>query len=191
METRGSMPLECPPTTWRRTVPFAEPSTELIPIHRQPVNVALLLELTTEIMQLQARTAGVALTIRIDENVPDVVNLDRDKVAWAITSLVGSALRHVRTAGGTIVLHVSYDSSQSTLHVAVRDDGPGIPPDRLKRLLQRADWHPGSALALLLVEDIAAAHGGRLVVDSKIDRLDHFTQVSFTIPVPAGRGSSA
>jgi signal transduction histidine kinase len=163
-----------------------EPSAESIPLHRQPVDVGVLVELTTEVMQLQARKLGLTLTIRVDGNVPDVLRLDRDKVAWAITNLVGSALRHVRTPGGAIVLHASYDAPRSTLHISVRDDGPGIPPDRLKRLLQRADWHPGSALGLLLVEDIAVAHGGCLVVDSRADRLDHFTHVSFTIPVPVG-----
>jgi len=162
-----------------------EPSTESIPLHRQSVDVGLLVELTTDVMQIQARTLGITLTIRVDENVPDVVKLDRDKVAWAITSLVGSALRHVRR-GGTIVLHVSYDAPGSVLHLSVRDDGPGIPPERLSRLLQRENWRPGAALALLLVEEIAVAHGGQVVVESKADRLDHFTQVSFTIPVPVG-----
>ena len=159
---------------------------ESIPLHRQPVDVALLVELTTEVMQVQARTAGVTLTISVDDAVPDVVTLDRDKVAWAITSLVGSALRHVRTPGGVIVLHVSYDASRSALRISVRDDGPGIPPARLKRLLQREDWHPGSALALLLVEDIAVAHGGEIIVESTAERPDHFTQVSITVPAPAG-----
>src|SRR5262249_43966911 len=120
-------------------------------------------------MQMQARTAGVTFTIRVDGNVPEVVNLDRDKVAWAITSLVGSALRHVRR-GGTIVLHVSYEAPRSTVRLSVRDDGPGIPAERLGRLLRRNDWHPGSALALLLVEDIAIAHGGQIAVESKADR---------------------
>jgi two-component system phosphate regulon sensor histidine kinase PhoR len=164
-------------------VPSDEPSAESIPLHRQPVDVAVLVELTTEVMQLQARKLGVTLTIRVDDNVPDVLKLDRDKVAWAITNLVGSALRHVRTPGGAIVVHVGYDAERATLQVSVRDDGPGIPPDRLKRLLERAIWHPGSALGLLLVEDIAVAHGGGLVVDSSADRVDHFMQVSFTIPV--------
>ena len=159
-----------------------ESPTESIRLQREPVDVALLVELTTEAMQHQARTLGIMLTIRVDEEVPDVVHLDRDKVAWAMTSLVGSALRHVRK-NGAILLQLSYDAARSTLRISVRDDGPGIPAERLNRLLERKNWHPGSALALLLVEDIAVAHGGKIVVESKADPLDHFTQVSFTIPV--------
>jgi signal transduction histidine kinase len=145
------------------------------------VNLAVLLALTTEVMQRQAAAVGIKLTVRIDDNVPDTALLDRDKVAWAITSLVGSALRHVRAPGGTIDVHASYDVEHTTIAVAVLDDGPGIPSDRLKKLLNREGWHPGVALALLLVEDIAAAHGGRLQIDSQTERATHFTNVQFTL----------
>ena len=74
----------------------ASDSSESIPLRRQDVDVGVLLELTMEVMQRQAGLLGIALTLRIDDEVPSTVRLDRDKVAWAITSLVGSALRHVR-----------------------------------------------------------------------------------------------
>src|SRR4249919_1125514 len=138
---------------------MASEPIESIPLRRQDVDVGVLLELTTEVMQRQARALGIALTVRIDDEVPATVHLDRDKVAWAITSLIGSALRHVRGARGSVDVHVSCDAP-SVLVVSVRDNGPGIPSDQLSRLLQREGWHPGSALALLLVEDIAVAHGG-------------------------------
>jgi signal transduction histidine kinase len=142
----------------------------------------VLLELTTEVMQRQAKTLGIALAVRIDDDVPATVHLDRDKVAWAITSLVGSALRHVRGPRGSVDVHVSF-AEPSGLGVSVRDNGPGIPADQLSRLLKREGWHPGSALALLLVEDIAVAHGGGVRIESRSDHLDHFTSVSFTIPI--------
>lgn len=160
----------------------ASESSESIPLRRQDVDVGVLLELTTEVMQRQAGLLGITLTLRIDDEVPSTVHLDRDKVAWAITSLVGSALRHVRGPRGAVDVHVSCDA-QSGLVVCVRDNGPGIPSDQLNKLLQREGWHPGSALALLLVEDIAAAHGGSVRIKSRTDTLDHFTSICFTIPI--------
>jgi signal transduction histidine kinase len=157
-------------------------SSESIPLRRQNVDVGVLLELTTEVMQRQARTLGITLTLRIDDEVPATVHLDRDKVAWAITSLVGSALRHVRGPRGSVDVHVMYDAHWG-LVVCVRDNGPGIPTEQLNRLLQREGWHPGSALALLLVEDIAAAHGGAVRIDSQTNPPDHFTSICFTIPI--------
>src|SRR5262249_42070062 len=156
---------------------------EAIPLRREPVDVGVLVELTTELMQRQARALGILLTIRVDPDVPDSVSIDRDKVAWAVTNLLGSALRHVRAPGGYVSLQVSYDVSDSTLSITVRDNGPGIQAERLSRLLVRGPWRPGSALALLLVDDIARAHGGVLEVRSKAEGPDHFTSVSLKIPV--------
>jgi signal transduction histidine kinase len=96
--------------------------------------------------------------------------------------LVGSAMRHVRTPGGVIDVRVSYDAVGATLSIAVRDDGPGIPTERLNRLLKRGNWQPGAALALLLVEDVVVAHGGKVEVESDTDRLAHFTKISLTLP---------
>lgn len=158
-------------------------AAESIPLLRQDVDVGVLLEVTTEVMQRQAAAHGVRLNIQIDDNVPTTVHVDRDKVAWAITSLVGGALRHAQGPGGLIIVGVSYDDSPPRLVIAVRDNGPGIPADRVKNLLRRDRWRPGSALALLMVEDIAVAHGGRVDVESKVGALDHFTSIRFTIPI--------
>jgi len=158
------------------------PGTESIPLHREAVDVGVLIELTTEVMQRQARTMGISLTVRIDDNVPSTVRLDRHKVAWAITSLVGSALRHVHGPDARVGVHVTWDAERSTVAFEVRDNGSGIPQDQLTGLLQRNAWRPGSALALLMVQDIAAAHGGGLAVESSAEPHDHFTNVQFTIP---------
>jgi signal transduction histidine kinase len=164
-----------------------EPAVESIPIRRESVDVGVLLELTTEVMERQARALGVTFAIRIDDDVPDAARLDRDKVAWAITSLVGSALRHVRKPGGSVGVHVGYDGARPSLSIAVRDDGPGISSERLDRLLHRGAWQPGGALALLLVDDIARAHGGGVKIESRTGGSDHFTVVSFTIPLEPGK----
>jgi signal transduction histidine kinase len=157
-------------------------SVPSIPLHIQPVDVGVLFGVTTEVMERQARAHAVRLHLHIDDDVPTTVILDREKVGWAITSLVGSALRHVQGPGGTIDVRVSRDAL-SGLVVCVRDNGPGISAERVKKLLHRDTWRAGSALALLLVEDIVVAHGGRLEIESNTDAHDHFVSVRFTIPI--------
>jgi signal transduction histidine kinase len=157
-------------------------TTESIPLRRQAVDVGVLLELATEVMQRQARSLGITLTVQIDDDVPSSVRMDRDKVAWAITSLVGSALRHVHGPEKRVDVHVAWDTPRSTLIVGVRDNGSGMSSEHLSQLFRRDAWHPGSALALILVEDIAAAHGGGITVKSSTDPAAHFTDVRFTIP---------
>jgi len=152
---------------------------ESIPLHRESVDVAVLLGLTVDIMQRQASASGVRLTVRVDDDVPSMVRLDREKVAWAVTSLVGSALRHVQGPGAWVDVHAS--SQHGELSICVRDNGPGITTGQLHKLWQRDQWQPGMGLALLMVRDIATAHGGTLAVSSRTAALDHFTSVCFTI----------
>lgn len=112
-------------------------AAESIPLRRAPVDVGVLLGLTMEVMYLQARTLDVTLKVRVDDDVPSPLHLDGDKLAWAIASLVGTALRHVRRGtqlmpGGSIDVNVRYDQDRGELTIDVRDDGPGISLDRLK-----------------------------------------------------------
>ncbi len=174
----GIWPLKGAPSE----MPYAQ-ATNSIPLHRQWVDVCVLIELTTEVMQRQAWLLGIALDIRIAEDVPAKAYLDRDKVAWAVTNLVGSALRHVRKPGGAVSIEVGWKAEGRSLYFTVTDDGPGIDADRLRHLLDRGHWHPGGALALLLVSDIAEAHGGSVVIQTKAEPSLHFTSASFTIPL--------
>jgi signal transduction histidine kinase len=165
-----------------------EQSAESIPLRREPVDIGMLLELTMEVMHLQARTLDVTLTVRAADDVPATLHLDRNKVAWAVANLVGTSLRHVRRGtqsmpGGSIDVDVTYDAVRSELVIEVRDNGPGIPLEKLKGLLSRGrQSHPGAALALLLIEDIAVAHGGRIEIASDTDPFKHFTKVRLAIP---------
>jgi hypothetical protein len=38
------------------------------------------------VMQRQARAPGITLTIHIDDDIPDVVQINRDKVAWVTSA---------------------------------------------------------------------------------------------------------
>ena len=66
-----------------------------MPLRRTPTNLRALLQSALEVLLRQARAFDVTLNVVVDDLVPDVLHLDRDKIAWAITVLVGIALRYV------------------------------------------------------------------------------------------------
>src|SRR5690606_3918858 len=60
--------------------------------------------------------------------------------------------------------------AQGVLALEVDDDGPGLPPEARERALARGgrldERAPGSGLGLAIVQDVAAAHGGALALDT-------------------------
>jgi signal transduction histidine kinase len=133
----------------------------------------------------QSTGQGIELRIVAEDDLPKV-KVDRDKIAWAVSTLVGNALRYLPRAtdsevGGSILVQVAQASDG--VSIAVQDDGPGIPEERLERLFHRSDGSGhATALTLLLVRDIAAAHGGRIEVKSQSDDEEHFTCVTIFLP---------
>ena len=161
---------------------------EALAVRRTATDVRVLLESKLAGMSFQARAVDVTLNVVVADNVPPVLHLDSEKVAWAVTTLVGNALRYVqsrsrRVPGGTIDVRVNYDHAASEMTIEVKDDGPGIPADTVARLFKRDGLNvQGAGLALLLISDVTAAHGGRVDVRSNTEPLRAGTTVLLTFP---------
>lgn len=161
---------------------------DAVPLRCAPTDVRTLLRSSLEILKHQAEAFDIALRVQVDDTVPSFVSLDRGKIAWAITTLVGNALRYVKHGsqtmpGGSIAVHAVHDPIARAIAISVQDDGPGIPADRLQSLFSGATDAAGLALGLTMVRDVVAAHGGTLKIDSDAVGLSRGTTVSFTLPV--------
>lgn len=157
-------------------------AVEAIAIRRTPVDLHALLSAKLNVLQSQAQDAGVALSIDATSEVPGHILLDGEKVAWMITTLVGNALRYVqqgvRQPGATIAVRAGYDAASHEVLLTVRDTGPGVPGDTVARLFKRDGLNVrGPGLALLLMQDICAAHEGTIAVESSVDVRHHGTTV--------------
>ena len=164
------------------------PVLDAIPLRRTATDVRALLGRSLEMLRSQAEAFDIGLQVRVEDNVPARLSLDRSKIAWAITALVGNALRYVRHGsmtmpGGSVVVHASYDPVERHVAIAVQDDGPGIAPDRLPSLLDDTTGAGGAALGLAMVRDVVVAHGGTLRLESDTTGFGHGTTVRFTLPV--------
>ncbi|MFQ6026714.1 MAG: ATP-binding protein [Dehalococcoidia bacterium] len=132
------------------------------------------------------RNGGVQeLRLSVPEDLPPA-NVDRRRVTQVMNNLLSNAAKF-SPATAPVFIEVSYDAVHLT--VRVRDQGRGIPEDKLTHLFQKFsqvhdDGHhnlSGSGLGLAICKGIVEAHGGRIWAESPGE--GQGTAFSFTLPV--------
>ncbi len=110
---------------------------------------------------LRRAPGGERLAWRVEGPEGLAARIDADDLTEALGALMENAARH---AAAAVTVTVARDAGAVT--VAIRDDGPGAPPETLARLTERGarlDRSPGGAgLGLAIAADIAEAVGGAL-----------------------------
>jgi PAS domain S-box-containing protein len=147
-----------------------------IGVHRRPVEVRELVARVVRMFALQADERGVAL--ESPEIVSTSLMADENKLSWALSNLVGNAIRHT-PAGGSV--RVDARAADHSVFLAVTDTGGGIPADQRGRVFERfaqggvGEETGASGLGLSIVREIVQAHGGRVHLDSVMGRGTCFT----------------
>jgi two-component system NtrC family sensor kinase len=150
-----------------------------------------------EILQplLEALDADVqGRGMKVDNGMPAgvVVHADRNMLREVFENLLGNAVKYGRD-GGTITITATKGVGEMLF--AVRNEGAGIPADRMGRLFQKfsrlegtdgARRQKGTGLGLFITKSIVEAHGGRIEARSKEGEWAEFL---FTLPA-AGVGGS-
>ncbi|MET1111798.1 MAG: ATP-binding protein [Allosphingosinicella sp.] len=146
------------------------------------------LDLTTFLADLEA-LAGAQLSARgvAFSAAPPVaaapLEADSGLLRQALLNLLRNAGEAVAGAGGgTVRFACAVESGE--LRFEVRDDGPGIPPDRIEEIFVPfySTKAGGAGIGLALARQIALAHGGRLTAAPNDGR-----GMTFTLSVPALR----
>lgn len=138
-------------------------------LHREQVDADALAEAVVAEVQPFARDARVEVAVRHAGETFAVA--DARKLRQALSNVVASAVQF-SPHGGAVLVEVTHDTER--LRLAVYDQGPGMSRAEAEDLLEpfqrtarREELkRPGSGLALSVAGRIAAAHGGRLVVES-------------------------
>jgi signal transduction histidine kinase len=161
---------------------------DCIPLRRAKTELGPLLTGTIETLVEQAQALDVSLAIDVEPGLPPL-SIDAEKIAWSVAALVGNALRYVRRGtrrlpGGSIRVRVRREDGW--VLVSVEDDGAGIPAEKVAKLFMRGEGVThGTGLALMLIEDVVAAHGGTVDVRSKCDGFESGTTITLRLPEAA------
>lgn len=130
-----------------------------------------------------AKVKGIDLSVTIEENLPPV-HCDRERISWVINELVTNALKF-NPSGGWVSVAVT--SQQGIITVSVRDNGIGIPAERLAEIFEpfhqldgsTTRRYGGTGLGLALATRILEAHASTLRVESELGRGSIF---EFSLP---------
>jgi signal transduction histidine kinase len=159
-------------------------------VDRAPVDPLAVVERAHEQFAPLAAERGVRLVVDVDGALPPTVHADDARLLQALGNLLGNALKFT-PAGGTVTLHAA--PAGDGVRLAVRDTGPGIPPDHLPHLFDRF-WQAretrraGAGLGLTIAQGIVQAHGGRIAVRSAVGAGAEF---AFDVPGPAHAEATA
>ncbi|MEA2000330.1 MAG: HAMP domain-containing sensor histidine kinase [Actinomycetota bacterium] len=132
------------------------------------VEAADLAEVTARVIDAlgpQYEVNDVLLEVDLDESLP--VNVDADRIAQALTNLLGNALAHTPPEGSVSVSGVAIDGICS---VAITDTGSGIPESHLETIFERFTRldreQPGTGIGLNIARTLVRAHGGDVRANS-------------------------
>lgn len=125
----------------------------------------------------------------LDATAEGAVVADRQVLTQALMNLAANATKY--TGDGAVIAFGS-GVVNGDARIWVRDEGAGIPAEERTRIFERfargrgQGRDTGSGLGLAIVRSIAAAHGGRVEVDSDVGRGSTFTLV---LPIGGPKGS--
>lgn len=144
-------------------------------------------------MRASAEKKQIHLSVDLDSSLPPVV-YDSDRVIQVLTNLISNAIKFT-PEGGTIL--VSAQRREESLAIQVRDTGLGIPQEALPKIFNRfyrvhrpGKEIKGTGLGLAIVQKIVTGHGGRIAVESEVEKGTTFTiLLPLTPPQPTDPGA--
>jgi two-component system phosphate regulon sensor histidine kinase PhoR len=148
-----------------------------------------LLREVVEELENKAFKRDLRIKLDFDPSKNHVTKADRSKIYRVCQNLIFNAIKYNHDGGEVAI---TLKSQKNTLQVDVKDNGPGIPPDDLKRIFERfyrveksrSKEKGGTGLGLAIVKHILEGHKSKISVSSTVGKGSVFT---FYLPLEIDR----
>jgi len=161
---------------WSRT------ETGRISFEQTKVSLLMIVEETKDFLEGDANRKKIHIETHIDPRLE--VMADENMLKTVIRNLLSNAIKFTYEKG---TIHISSQLNDSSVIIAVKDNGTGIPADKIPQLfnldnnmLKKGTANEtGTGLGLMLCKEFIERHGGKIWVESEVGKGSEF---KFTLP---------
>ncbi len=144
-----------------------------VEIFEGEVELPLLIEDCIRRVSDKADQKRISIKKCIPSNVP-VLWADQNRFKQALLYILGNAIKYTQSDGAVII---RVDMTESNLLVKIKDNGEGIPEDKISHILEpftQVDSsftrkHGGSGLGLPIAKALIELHGGSISIKSEVN----------------------
>jgi two-component system phosphate regulon sensor histidine kinase PhoR len=148
-------------------------------LNKQVTDLGRMLNEVLAKVRPQVAEKRLALDVVLPEKMPEP-EMDKDKIATVLVNLLGNAVKYT-PEGGRINFRVNITDRQ--IEISVEDSGVGIAEQELPKVFDkffrsqdpRVQEQTGTGLGLALAQEVVRLHGGRITVESEINKGSTFS----------------
>jgi len=139
-------------------------------LKQQPVNILEILSNTFDDLKISQRNSVKFHTTFPPMNKPPIISGDPELLQKAFTNLLLNAIQSLPRGEGAVEVSVS-EGNAGTITAAIRDNGCGIPPERLQNLFRpfQTTKDKGMGIGLCHTRSIIEVHGGQIRIESQVN----------------------
>lgn len=153
-----------------------------VSLEKRNCDLGDLMQQAGDVMEAMATTNNVKLVV---EPVTVSIWADPDRILQVLTNLLSNAIKFSNPQG---TVWLTAEPADESVRIAVRDEGRGIPADKLQSVFERFEQvevndskrKGGTGLGLAICQTIVEQHGGRIWVDSVMGHGSTFQFVLLT-----------
>jgi signal transduction histidine kinase len=130
------------------------------------------------LFQEEADSLGIHLQAEMNSDLP-LIKMDNERLTQAFINIMKNGMQAMDHGG---ILRIETHSLNDRVEVVISDSGSGIPPDQMEKIFNYyyTTKERGVGLGLPIAHRIIEAHGGQLIVES---RVGSGTKVTVTLPI--------
>ncbi|MFN2282834.1 MAG: sensor histidine kinase, partial [Anaerolineae bacterium] len=146
----------------------------------EPIDLVSVLNKVVERYSIPATEKHIALELQIDNDQSLTVLSTAEELDRVLNNLLSNAIKYT-PENGTVTVNLLCETNEA--QIAVSDTGIGIPEEALPNLFEefyrapnaKAQAKTGTGLGLVVVKEIVTRYGGRVQVNSILDKGTTFT----------------